>query len=118
MSDAYAAIAEADIGLPKRLTEVLELRGSDPQQAAMRRAFLADIELARDARVLEVGCGSGVVTRTLAERPEVRQVVGIDPSPVFLQHARELAGDDGKTRFLEGDGRALDFPDASFDAVV
>jgi arsenite methyltransferase len=118
MSDPYAAIAETDIGLQKRLIEALELRGSDPQQADMRRAFLADIDLPQNALVLEVGCGSGVVTRTLAQRPEVRQVVGMDPSPIFLRHARDLAGDDGKTRFLEGDGRALGFPEASFDAVV
>jgi ubiquinone/menaquinone biosynthesis C-methylase UbiE len=118
MSDAYAAIADADIGLQRRLIEVLELRGSDPQQADMRRAFLADIDLPGDARVLEVGCGSGVVTRSLAERPEVREIVAIDPSPIFLRHAREVTGDDGRMRFLEGDARALDFPDGSFDAVV
>src|SRR5205823_5595614 len=80
--------------------------------------FLAAIDLPRNARVLEVGCGPGIVVRAIAERTEVREVLGVDPSPVFLKRARERANGDGKTSFLEGDGRALDLPDGAFDAVV
>ena len=42
------------------------------------------------ARILEVGCGTGAVTRVLAAWPGVVEAVGVDPSPVFVAKAREL----------------------------
>jgi 16S rRNA A1518/A1519 N6-dimethyltransferase RsmA/KsgA/DIM1 with predicted DNA glycosylase/AP lyase activity len=42
----------------------------------MRHAFLADILFPADARVLEVGCGTEVLTRALARGSNVRAVVG------------------------------------------
>ena len=59
VADVYAAITDADPALVARIAEVLELRAADPQQAAMRRAYLADITFPDRARVLEVGCGTG-----------------------------------------------------------
>ena len=37
---------------------------------------------------MEVGCGTGAVTRELAGWPGVAEVVGLDPSPTFLASAR------------------------------
>jgi ubiquinone/menaquinone biosynthesis C-methylase UbiE len=48
----------------------------------------------------------------------IRKVLGIDPSPVFVDKARELAQDLTHVSFQTGDARALDLPDASFDLVV
>jgi Methyltransferase domain len=81
VADVYAAITDADPALVARIAEVLELRAADPQQAAMRRAYLGDIRFPTGARVLEVGCGTGAVTRELAGWPGVAEVVGLDPSP-------------------------------------
>ena len=57
-------------------------RGADPRQQAMRRAFLSDIRFPSDAHVLEVGCGTGVLTRVLARWPDVGAVVGVDVAPL------------------------------------
>lgn len=60
-------------------------------------------------RVLEVGCGSGHLTRRLAERGI--DVTGIDANP----NAAEVAGTDRvKTMRAE----SLEFGDASFDAII
>jgi SAM-dependent methyltransferase len=48
----------------------------------------------------------------------VAAAVGVDPSPVFVARARELARDVARLRFETADGRSLPFPDASFDAVI
>jgi precorrin-6B methylase 2 len=63
MPDVYSNIAALDAAMQDRLADVLETRGADRQQQELRRTFLADIEFPADARVLEVGCGTGVLTR-------------------------------------------------------
>jgi ubiquinone/menaquinone biosynthesis C-methylase UbiE len=117
MADVYATITDADPALVAQIAMVLELRAADPQQAAMRQAYLGDIRFPAEARVLEVGCGTGAVTRELASWPGVAEVVGLDPSPTFLASARRHHPP-GNVQFMEGDARALQFPDGSFDVVV
>jgi len=41
--------------MQERLADVLETRGADPQQQAMRYAFLANIAFPENAHILEVG---------------------------------------------------------------
>jgi SAM-dependent methyltransferase len=68
-------------------------------------------------RVLDVGCGTGVVAVTAAR--EGAKVFGLDLTPVLLERAREnasIAGVDAE--FVEGDAEALPYPDASFDVVL
>ncbi|HEX5617665.1 MAG TPA: hypothetical protein VFX51_04565 [Solirubrobacteraceae bacterium] len=75
MPDVWATIAELDSTTQERLADMLETRGADPKQQDMRRAFAADINLPTAANVLEVGCGTGVLTRALAGLPEVETII-------------------------------------------
>jgi ubiquinone/menaquinone biosynthesis C-methylase UbiE len=118
MPDVYAAITQVDAPMQARLAEILELRAADPQQRAMLDAYLSKIEFSPAARVLEIGCGTGAATRVIASQPDVAAAIGVDPSPVFLAKARELAADLDNVSFEEGDGRALRFADDEMDAVV
>src|SRR5262245_15454089 len=104
MPDVYATIADADRATQERLAQILELRAIDPQQRAMLDSYLSEIDLASGTRVLEAGCGTGAVSRVLASRPGV-EVVGVDPSTVFIAEARRLAGDRSNIVFEVGDGR-------------
>ena len=117
MPDVYATIADADVATQERLAGILELRAADGQQRAMLDSYLSEIDFPAGARVLEIGCGTGAVTRVLADWPAVSDAVGIDPSPVFISRARELAAAANVT-FELGDGRSLRFADDDFDAVV
>ena len=118
MPDPYAQITDADPAVLDVLIDAMELRAADPRQRAVRKAFLSKVDLPDGARVLEAGCGSGAVCRELALHPEVSEVVGLDPSPVFLEKARELAAAVPNLRFDEGDARSLPYEDGEFDAVV
>jgi ubiquinone/menaquinone biosynthesis C-methylase UbiE len=115
--DPYARVADAAPGLQERLSDVLELRAADPQQQAMLRAYLSELELPRGARALEIGCGTGAVGRTIVELLDL-DVTGVDPSPVFIARARELGKHLPRLSFVQGDGRSLDLADAIFDLVV
>jgi ubiquinone/menaquinone biosynthesis C-methylase UbiE len=118
MPDVYARVTEAPPPVLEALMAALELRAADPQLRAMLATVLTDAAFPRGARVLEVGCGTGAVTRSLAAWPGVSAAVGVDPSPVFVARARELARDLGSLTFETADGNALPFDAASFDAVV
>jgi len=115
--DVYATIADADVATQERLAGILELRASDGQQRAMLDSYLSEIDFPARARVLEIGCGTEAVTRVLADWPNVSEAVGIDPSPVFISKARELAAA-ASAAFELGDGRSLRFANGDFDAVV
>jgi ubiquinone/menaquinone biosynthesis C-methylase UbiE len=118
MSDVYADITSTDLSTLEALINGMEVRASDPRQCAIRESLFAAAVLPTTSRVLEVGCGSGAICRDLARRPEVATVTGVDPSPVFLDKARELAKGFSNLVFEEGDGRALSYSASSFDAVV
>jgi ubiquinone/menaquinone biosynthesis C-methylase UbiE len=118
MPDVYAEIATARPEILNLLMNVLELRGADPRQKEMRDAYLSRLALPKSAKILEAGCGTGAVARDLAKRFTPCDVVGLDPSPVFLAKARELAATIANLRFDEGDARELPYETASFDAIV
>lgn len=109
---------------PRGLARLLELRGQKASEIAVRRGFLAFVGIRPGWRVLDLGCGTGVVSRALAERVGRRgRVEGIDPSRVFIRRARgraRAAGLASRLAFRVGDGASLQYqyPDGSFDAAL
>ena len=68
-------------------------------------------------RVLDVGCGTGVVSLLLAELDH--DVVGIDFAPEMLEHARAKARQtDHSINFQQGDAEALALPDDTVELVT
>ena len=68
-------------------------------------------------RVLDVACGTGVVSITAARLGA--QATGLDLTPELLQRARENARISGvAVEFHEGDAERLPFEDSSFDVVL
>lgn len=118
MTDVWAKVSELDELTQRRMADVLETRGADPRQREMRRAFLAGIELGERAELLEVGCGTGVLTRVLAGIGGVDSVVGVDLAPSLVDKARDLAAELPNVRFEVADARSLPFADASFDVAI
>lgn len=116
--DTWSMVNDLDAATQAQLAAVLETRGADPQQQALRRAFLADVEFPPTARVLDVGCGTGVLTRVLGRWPGVSMVVGVDPASALLEQARHLAAELPNVAFQQADGRTLPFEDAAFDVVT
>jgi ubiquinone/menaquinone biosynthesis C-methylase UbiE len=118
MTDAYATIGSIEASAQSRLADVLERRAADPRQRAMLERYLTRVVLRPGSVALEIGSGTGAVTRALARWPNVATAVGIDPSPVFVERARALSRDRENLHFEQGDGRELPFAERSFDLVV
>jgi SAM-dependent methyltransferase len=67
-------------------------------------------------RVLDVACGTGILTREIALRTgPTGAVIGTDPGPGMIAVARQLAP---AIEWREGVAESLPFPDQSFDAVL
>jgi SAM-dependent methyltransferase len=120
--DAMQFINEQDAATLERFVERLEFRAKDPTFTAYREAYLELVDMPRAAAVLDLGCGTGVVTRAIAARDGFAgTVAGVDQSPEFIAAAERLAADDGlgdRVAFVVGDAHALDIADASFDLCV
>ncbi|HYJ85693.1 MAG TPA: class I SAM-dependent methyltransferase [Pyrinomonadaceae bacterium] len=67
-----------------------------------------------DARVLDVGCGSGWATRLMAEKAHGGRVVGIDISDGMVRLARESSASFSNVEFQIASAEKLPFPDAEF----
>jgi len=118
MPDIYATIREAPTAALENIARILEIRAADPQQVEMRTDYLAAVQLAAGGRVLEVGCGTGPVTRALTKAFPTSAVVGIDPSPWFIERAVQLAGGIPNLEFHEGDATRLPVADETIDLLV
>src|SRR5262245_17337254 len=76
--------------------------------------------LAGGERVLDVACGTGVVTRVAAMRVgRAGHVVGVDLNPSMIAVAQSLPAPDGASiAWLEGSALDLPLLDAGFDVVL
>ncbi len=91
------------------------------RQAALQgiETHLRHFRMAPDARILDAGCGSGVIARLLASHRPGGDVVGVDVNPGHVAYARDRAAAEGLTNlsFEVGDLNRLPFADASFDVI-
>jgi SAM-dependent methyltransferase len=91
------------------------------------KALLDAIPWRGDERVLDVGCGHGLLLINAAQRLTTGRAIGIDvwsqkdqwhnSSEATVDNARR-AGVADRVEVRDGDARHLEFPDESFDVVV
>lgn len=97
--------------------------GKGYEQISALQRHLAEVTLAGltfrgDEHLLDVGCGDGFITRTIAARLPDGSVVGVDASPRMIAAATDRPdGPGAPVRFEVRDVRELGF-DAEFDVVV
>ena len=106
---------EADGAVTFRTTREAYDRHIGRYGAELARGLIELAEIAPGARVLDVGCGTGLLTDALAAVVGSPNVAAVDPSEPFAESClARVAGADVRV------GRAEDLPfhDASFDAVL
>lgn len=74
-------------------------------------------QLRDGVKILDVGCGTGALVRSIAGMARSSEIVGIDPAQSFVDYARTQT-DDPRITFRVGDATQLPFPDASFDQTL
>jgi SAM-dependent methyltransferase len=74
----------------------------------------ADYAGIRSGSMVDVGCGSGLLTEELAARLGAENVAAVDPSPLVEACAARVPDADVR----KGAAEALPWPDATFDAAL
>ena len=85
--------------------------------ALWRRKAVACLHATASARLIDLCCGTGALTRDAAARVPGGSVVGIDFTPQMLDLARARTTATN-VEYREGDVLALPFADASFDGAT
>jgi ubiquinone/menaquinone biosynthesis C-methylase UbiE len=103
------------------MVSVLEARGRSDYLRAVR-TMLEAVPLRPGDRILEVGCGSGVLSRWLAQHTErANPIVAVDINRYLLHEAETLATQErvhDLITFREGNAEALPFADHSFHVTM
>lgn len=92
------------------------LRAESRLKAVYVREVFQQEGLPKDGKVLDIGCGAGFISNQLAG--DGYDIYGIDQSAGSVAVARRHAPLDARVHYAAGDAYALEFPDASFDAVM
>ena len=114
---------------PRRESDGWQLERSAPEAyerylvpplfAPWAERLLDEADPGENDRVLDVGCGTGVVARRAADRVgDAGTVVGLDVNEAMLGVAEAAAGESGASvEWRSGDATDLPFSDAAFDVV-
>ena len=79
----------------------------------------ARLSLAGNSSVLELACGTGILTRKLRDSlPASVRLVATDLNEPMFRHAAKKFGNDEPIEWKQADACALPFADAEFDAVI
>ncbi|WP_020417964.1 class I SAM-dependent methyltransferase [Amycolatopsis sp. ATCC 39116] len=82
--------------------------------------LLKAAEIQQDSAILDIGCGSGQVTRDAARIARGGSALGVDLSSTLLDLARALAAEERLTNaaFVQADAQLHDFGESRFDVAV
>ena len=96
-----------------------ELAYQAPEIVRQRQRMLEILDAQPGERVVDVGCGPGLLALQLADAvsPDGR-ILGIDSSAAMLELARQRCGHLDNVEFIECDATAVEADDASADIVV
>lgn len=100
-------------------TALLDLAYQGADVTRRRRASFDAVKPQAGDVILDIGCGSGLLTAELARGVgPTGKVVGVDPSPDMLSAARKRCAEFGWVDLVEGVVDPMPVPDASADKAV
>jgi SAM-dependent methyltransferase len=85
--------------------------------ALVARKFLEWLAVPPARSWLDVGCGTGSLTRLILETQQPSEIISIDPSQEFISHAQRSISDP-TVKFMIGQAQSLELDSNSIDAVV
>jgi len=118
VTDLYTRIADQPREVLDTIANSLNVRASEPAMQDICARYMARVTQPAGARVLEIGCGNGATTKLIMQHARPAQLIGIDPSSVFIDMARQAFAGEPRVSFAPGDALSTGQPDSSFDLVI
>ena len=120
--DPHRFINDLDPNAINGLIDRLESRGKEPAFTCLFENYASRLGLSKNAKVLEIGSGTGVIARLLASMTDKEiHITGIDQSPALVEVARQFAVHEeleDRLVFKVEDAHALQSVPGYFDAVI
>jgi len=87
------------------------------QESRLNRWVANKVKLSKDQSVLDVGCGTGLLTYEISKANPESEIFGIDASEPMIDVARRKRSNE-KCNYRQALGENLPFEDESFDVVT
>lgn len=89
-------------------------------QKKMAQAIMdaLDERAIRPRRILEIGCGTGALTRRMADRFPDAKITAIDIAEEMVETAKNSVPPHSNIRFMVQDAEEVQFPGGAFDLIV
>ncbi|GKT32372.1 hypothetical protein ADUPG1_006546 [Aduncisulcus paluster] len=107
-SKHHAKISPLGAGTSKKQWNAVIYDKQDSVQMIWANGFLKKLFFPPNLDILDVGCGSGRVTKAIYDRFSPRTLQGIDLDKSMVEHARKLFKGMKSVDFLQGDVQAKD----------
>ncbi|HNR86745.1 MAG TPA: class I SAM-dependent methyltransferase [Spirochaetota bacterium] len=96
-----------------------DIVGNDGARQERLAEVFARVPVRRGMRVLDVGCGNGVlVPHIVARVGSEGSVCAIDAAPAMIERARTLHGRHANVRWIAGDIETCGLPEGAFDIIL
>lgn len=96
-----------------------EAQYHSPEMVRQRAHLRALLELSPGQRVLDIGCGPGILAKEMAQEIGSRgEICGIDVSESMLELAWQRCGTDDRVTLRPGRAESIPFGDEEFDAAI
>lgn len=80
-------------------------------------SFVAFADLPEGTHLLDLGCGTGVLSLAVLENVEDSDVIGVDPAEAYISYCRDMISNE-RLCFEVGDALDIPFNNNSFDATA
>jgi ubiquinone/menaquinone biosynthesis C-methylase UbiE len=117
LSDLLTHIEEQPLEVLDVIARSMSIRAAESAMQSICARYMGKIGVP-DAHVLEVGCGNGAATKLIMQHLRPARLVGIDPSSLFINLAKETFNYEPRASFERGDAASTGQPDANFDIVI
>lgn len=118
MSDPFQNVQAYGADFIDTVVQALEARAAEPVMQEIVAEYLDDIEFPDGGVHVEIGAGSGAISRRLAKRAANGHVIATDPSEGLITAARDLARGIDNLSCRVADGADLPFDDDKIDTVI
>lgn len=115
MTDRHGDVERFGRWAPTYDRHVLQRLIFEPVQKTVLE--LAETQVAHPGAILDVGCGTGRLLRSAAERFPDARLQGVDAAEGMIEQARASAGEGTRIDFKLATAEELPFGDSQFDLV-